>query len=78
MNTLSPPNTTLPDVPIINWKAIREALKAHNVSLVDAIYAIECTCDICGTRWSEETCLQCRLPTTWWHCRKCHAEEGDR
>jgi hypothetical protein len=78
MNTTNPPDTTLPDVPLLNLKDIREALKAHGVTLVDAIYEVECKCDICGTRWSEESCLQFRLPATWWHCRKCHPEEGDR
>ena len=78
MNTISAPNTTLPNVPIINGKAIREALKAHGVTLVDATYEVECKCNICGATWSEESCLQFRLRTTWWHCWKCHPEEGDR
>jgi hypothetical protein len=66
---------TLPAVPPMNFKAIREALKAHGVTLVDVQFEVECRCEVCGAEWSEEGSLEDRLAKTWWQCWKCNAEE---
>jgi hypothetical protein len=57
---------TLPAVPPMNLNAIREALKAHGVTLNDVQIEVDCTCDVCGATWSEEASLENRLRRTWW------------
>jgi hypothetical protein len=74
MNTQEHP---LPAVPPMNFNAIREALKAHGVTLNDVQLEVDCTCDVCGAEWSEEASLENRLRRTWWKCWKCNAEGGD-
>jgi hypothetical protein len=77
MNTINPPDTTLPKVPRINLKAIRGALKAHGVTLLDAEYSLDVRCDACGTYDQVEGSLQLRLRKWWWRCQKCNPEVGD-
>ena len=48
MNT---PNHPFPDVPPENFDAIREALKAHGVTLSEVYYSVEYTCEACGALW---------------------------
>jgi hypothetical protein len=68
---------TLPAVPPMNLNAIREALKAHGVTLNDVQIEVDCTCDVCGATWSEEASVENRLRRTWWECWKCHAEDKE-
>jgi hypothetical protein len=77
MNTISSPDTTRPKVPRINLKAIREALKAHGVTLLDAEYSLDVRCDACGAYDQVTGSLQFRLRKRWWRCQKCHPEVGD-
>ena len=74
MNT---PNHPFPDVPPENFDAIREALKAHGVTLSEVYYSVECTCEACGALWSSEASLDAPLSDGWWQCYVCYpkAEE---
>lgn len=65
-------HTTLSKVPRLNLKAIREALKANGITLLDATYTLDVRCDACGAYNSVDASLQFRLHKTWWHCWKCH------
>jgi hypothetical protein len=75
--TMNTPNTMLPDVPPINYNAIRKALKVHNVALVELSCSAECRRDVCGAQWSLEASLDYPLSRHWWECTKYHAEEDD-
>jgi hypothetical protein len=77
MNTINPPDPTLPKVPRINLKAIREALKANGMTLLDAEYTLDVRCDVCGGYDQVTGELQHRLSKRWWRCQKCHPDVGD-
>jgi hypothetical protein len=76
-NTPNTPNTMLPDVPPISYNAIRQALKAHGVTLIELHCEGECRCEICGAQGSLEASLDYPLSKHWWECTKYHAEEDD-
>lgn len=69
------PTHPLPDVPPMNFNAIRAALKAYGVMLIGLQCSVECQCARCGAEWSDECDLVDRFPKTWWLCWKCQAEE---
>ena len=75
MNTIN--TQLLPKVPRLNVKAIREALKAHGVSLVAIDYEVEFRCEGCGAVDFVDGSLQFRLRKMWWRCQSCHPEVGD-
>jgi len=68
---------TLPAVPPINYNAIRKAMKAHGITLVELSCSAECRCDVWGAQWSLEASLEYPLSKHWWECTKYHAEEDD-
>jgi hypothetical protein len=72
MNTQEHPLTT---VPPMNLGAIRDALKAHSVTLKDVEIQVDCTCDVCGASWSGSAPLEDRLHRSSWECYKCYAED---
>ena len=74
MDTLKP---SLPTVPSIDYNAIRKALKAHGVTLVELSCAAECRCDVCGAQWSLEASLEYPLSKHWWECTRYHDEEDN-
>jgi hypothetical protein len=75
--TMNTPNTMLPDVPPIDYNAIRKALKVHNVTLIELSCSAECRCDVCGAQWSLEDSLEYPLARHWWEYTRYHAEEDD-
>jgi hypothetical protein len=50
-----------PDVPPMHFNMVREAQKAHGVTLADLTSAVQCRCDGCGAQWSAEGSLEDRL-----------------
>ena len=74
MNTI---NTQRPKVPRMNFKAIREALKAHGITFVDITYEVEFRCEVCGMTDFVDGSLRLRLRKSWWRCQACHPEVGD-
>jgi len=67
----------LPTVPPINYNAIRQALKANGVTLIELHCEIDCRCDVCGPQWSLDASLEYPLAKHWWECTRYHAENGD-
>jgi len=77
MNTINTQNTQLPDAPLVNFKAMRTALKAHGVTLVEFECEIDCRCDVCGAEWTIAASLDCGISRSWWECTRDHEEESD-
>jgi hypothetical protein len=64
-------------VPTENFPELRDALRANGVSLTEVTYTVECTCHVCGARWSSEASLSRPLDPGWWQCYMCGTEGGD-
>ncbi len=56
-------------------RSIRDALRKHNVEVIDAQRGTF-ACGVCGNRWTVDIPSSGRMPDGWWRCANgCNTQE---